>query len=657
MNKVKIPEANWLNTIKVYDLFGKRFIIPDYQRGYRWNRKQVHDLLRDIQDFPIEHEDNWYCIQPLVVKPLAENEDEIKTKLATLLKKEEITLADIRKYLSQEHVYEVIDGQQRLTTLFILFQYLEQQSFFSIVYATRPESESYLHNIFKPDNPISCEKYIDFYHMNEVKEEIEKWFQTECQEKEVFKRKLHHVRFIWYETNPEEDAIEVFERLNIGKIALTNAELIKALFLNRYNFSQENDRFNLRQHEIALVWDRIECTLQNDEFWLFIHDEKWNHPTRIDFLFEIIHQRDKLDLQAMLGLNDDDYTKRLGNDKDCTFRYFYEYLHTSNNTNIAIQKCWDQVTTLFHILEEWYVDIKLYHYIGFLVEVQGEKKILIDLIDEWLSKDSETLLPKTKEQFTIKITERIKEYFRKKTLKSLRYGTPGIADALLLHNLQTVVLQNCSYECEQRYGMTVFYRFPFHLYKKERSIENKGWNVEHIDSASTNTLENIKEQKDWIKTAFMEMNNVQKEYFKDRVLSFLKIPDKFQELHDDINNILETDKDCLEENENVNINEKYAIWNLALLDSSTNKSYKNAIFPAKRRSIIGRDKGERYVIDDELNITTAPASITFIPPCTKNAFLKYYTPDSNNILTWSKHDAKLYLEDIKRVLKPFIKAE
>ena len=159
MNKVKIPEANWLNTIKVYDLFGKRFIIPDYQRGYRWNRKQVHDLLRDIQDFPIEHEDNWYCIQPLVVKPLAENEDEIKTKLATLLKKEEITLADIRKYLSQEHVYEVIDGQQRLTTLYILFQYLEQQSFFSIVYATRPESESYLHNIFKPDNPISCEKY------------------------------------------------------------------------------------------------------------------------------------------------------------------------------------------------------------------------------------------------------------------------------------------------------------------------------------------------------------------------------------------------------------------------------------------------------------------------------------------------------------------
>lgn len=80
---------------------------------------------------------------------------------------------------------------------------------------------------------------------------------------------------------------------------------------------------------------------------------------------------------------------------------------------------------MFHILEEWYVDIKLYHYIGFLVEVQGEKKILIDLIDEWLSKDSETLLPKTKEQFTIKITERIKEYFRKKTLKSLRYGTPG----------------------------------------------------------------------------------------------------------------------------------------------------------------------------------------------------------------------------------------
>lgn len=52
---------------KTNELLGMNFYIPSYQRGYRWTEQQVKDLLNDIDEFKQEG-DNWYCLQPLVVK-------------------------------------------------------------------------------------------------------------------------------------------------------------------------------------------------------------------------------------------------------------------------------------------------------------------------------------------------------------------------------------------------------------------------------------------------------------------------------------------------------------------------------------------------------------------------------------------------------------
>lgn len=43
------------------------FFIPDYQRGYRWTRQQVEDLLNDILEFSQKENADIYCLQPLVV--------------------------------------------------------------------------------------------------------------------------------------------------------------------------------------------------------------------------------------------------------------------------------------------------------------------------------------------------------------------------------------------------------------------------------------------------------------------------------------------------------------------------------------------------------------------------------------------------------------
>lgn len=81
-------------------LLDKKFFIPSYQRGYRWTEQQVKELLYDIDEFANSRpqEGEFYCLQPLVVKKMSDSECE-------------------KFQLEDSPWYEVVDGQQRLTTL------------------------------------------------------------------------------------------------------------------------------------------------------------------------------------------------------------------------------------------------------------------------------------------------------------------------------------------------------------------------------------------------------------------------------------------------------------------------------------------------------------------------------------------------------------
>ena len=104
--------------------------------------------------------------------------------------------------------------------------------------------------------------------------------------------------------------------------------------------------------------------------------------------------------------------------------------------------------------------------------------------------------------------------------------------------------------------------------------------------------------------------------------------------------------------------EKNRIWNYTLLDRSTNRSYGNAIFPAKRRVIISKDKGQRIVIPQfssrgkkwELKEPISDIS-SFVPPCTKQVFLKYYSPTIADNNYWTITDAEAYQRDIQECIK------
>jgi uncharacterized protein with ParB-like and HNH nuclease domain len=225
-----------LETKLVGSIQGK-FFIPSFQRGYRWGSDEVTRLLDDIYS----NGEKNYCLQPIVLR---RNGD----------------------------VFELIDGQQRLTTIFLIYKYMNISSAgffdepkFSLVYETRQKSELFLQSIdleLKDDN-------IDFWFMCDAFEKIESWFAEKTKKStlsNINKYFDENVKIIWYEVAEDEDGIALFERLNIGKIPLTSAELVKAMFLNQ-DSNPEMSRG--KQEEISLQWDNIERELHKDSLWYF----------------------------------------------------------------------------------------------------------------------------------------------------------------------------------------------------------------------------------------------------------------------------------------------------------------------------------------------------------------------------------------------------
>lgn len=605
-------KENKIGLKSVEELLGMKFFIPSYQRGYRWTEQQVTELLNDISEFD-NSKDGFYCLQPLVVK---KREHNILSKIKT----EAQSIDDVEKLLKGE--WEVIDGQQRLTTIFIILSCMKKEGLYSLEYETRKDSATFLENI----EDSQKEENIDYYHIARAKDVVQAWL-SKNQANALAEKLLSNVRFIWYES-VDEDPIKVFTRLNIGKISLTNAELIKALFLNRSNFiTPNNEQARLRQQEIASEWDKIEYELQDDEFWLFLHNEGYDRPTRIDFIFDLICQQDSLRLEK-------EKTAAIGTDEYKTFRYFYEYFKRKDS-NITL--CWREVKTYYQVFKEWYDDLQLYHYVGYLIAQADEKLNVATLMQEWKKgQDKNSFVSYLKGKIRKTTSARTVEHQYKEDGSDKRNCRP----ILLFHNIQTVINQNHARQNNSKYQVGAFYKFPFHLYKLEK------WDVEHINSSTENPEEDPASQKEWLLNMYLSAENETQEkikrYFETKDESTQKA------LFEDIKKIFPQQKEWTPA-------EKNKIWNYALLDSSTNRSYGNAIFSGKRRVIIGKDKGKLIPIptikDGKWTLAEeSDAKSSFVPPCTKQVFMKYYSPAVNHSNYWTTADAKAYEEDIKKCL-------
>jgi hypothetical protein len=566
------------------------FFIPDYQRGYRWKDTQVENLLDDLYSFyennnSSDNKDEFYCLQPVVVK---KNND--------IQKNEDL----------EGNWFEVIDGQQRLTTIYLILHYLNnidnnRDINFSLDYETRLNFVDHIDDLTSLDKSKKYEDNIDYFNIHKAYQCINNWFEDKKEEfnAENFKESvvLKKAKFIWYQVEQDVESIDIFTRINIGKIPLTNAELIKALFLGEVKAREESDMRNkeveLKRLEIAKEWDQIEYTLQNDQFWYFIYSGDEDYDTRIEYIFDLIQEKEEKD--------EDYYT-------------FYEFNKELDKN--SIDDVWLKIKQYFQKLNDWYNNRLTYHYIGYLVN-EGES---IDVIIE-ASK------LKTKIEFEDYLIKKIKstiEIKGNKTIENLEYGIDNriIKKILLLFNIQTLLEHDDSRS-----------RFPFDLYK------NQNWDLEHIHSIQEEMPQKKNHQKEWLKEV--------EEYLPDKPNGDLaeEIEDfngsnrnmNFENLYNKILGAFNNKDSSKTDHETFSIND---ISNLTLLDPQTNRGYGNAPFPVKRKTIIKKDRTER-----------------FIPVCTKNVFLKYYSDDVKHVEYWNEKDSEDYLVEIKETLTDFIDSE
>ncbi len=622
-----------IKLIRIKEILNMNFFIPDYQRGYRWEPQQALDLLNDIEEFSNKADrgdEEIYCIQPLVVKK--RDEEELFNKIHDEAK----SLSEVENLLKNRS-WDVVDGQQRLTTIFIILSILNSKSF-SIEYQTRDGSSDALKKL----NSMSDEEKksnIDYYHMKNVYDKASEWLGNHSGISDKFRDVLmNNVCFIWYEIPETDDAITVFTRLNIGKIPLTDAELIKALFLNNSHYKCSNNYLENKRSEIAMQWDEIEFSLQNDEFWLFIHGKEYSKPTRIDFIFDLICGKNAFGI----GRKD-----KIGNDEHKTFRYFLEaFDEYSKADGWVCETAWKEVRKYYQIFNEWYHDYRLYHYVGFVID---QNILRIDnLTKEWDKHN--------KEEFVDYLRSKIKEKvftekgWTKETLKEYRFDEDKkqndssnknknkreCLSILLLHNVETIIQQNLERIEKAEYKLPDFTKFPFHLFKSEK------WDVEHIRPASGDDFSHETDKNLFLKLSINYIDDKETIDWIDNYFSRNgeKGRKSFSDIFERIVNLNDTLTDS----------EKNRIWNFTLLDASTNREYQNAIFPIKRAFIANKENGYKTTYKEEtyeiVPDKEGKREIAFIPPCTKNVFVKFYTSVPETLTSWTKKDAEAYYADI-----------
>lgn len=613
------------------------FEIPSFQRGYRWERKQVEDLLDDIYSFSL-NEQTSYFLQPLVIKKANDK-------------------------------WEILDGQQRLTTmLLILMKVISRvneddrdeyiQSLYDITYKIRPELD------FK--NP-DFKKTIDGFYLAEAKGTIDRWFEKkkkahislssfqDCLLDPTGKKK---VKFIWYaisRDSSELNSINVFNRLNKGKIGLTSSELIKALFVLDFEERDTNEngvKDETASDQLVMTWNEMERKFQDDKFWFFISNDKYNVQTRIDLLFDFLTEKPSFA------------------DSDYSYRKFQNLFDACHSGSIALDDIWQKkgITSMANAWKEikktydklisWFEENSYYHYVGFLVSqrstpieisssLQQAKAEKLDSVPgyEWTKSDNIAHLKKL-------ITNKFKRQGKVLTIPEidkLEYSNKD--DTLLRRLLLLFNIELCIKTGNQR--------FKFDKFKTE------DWDIEHVDSQNNSCLQKPEDRINWLRDIclILQKENADSTIAKElrssgesMLAAFDKIPEGERKFSDElyfsyyerVNKYFSFDQgagDKSVDDVDLSKKDKNNINNLTLLNSAINRSYKDAPFPFKRYYILNQDKNGSF----------------FIPIGTRNLFMKYYSSENVSapldLLRWNEKDKQSYLGFIHSIVDPYFPAE
>ncbi len=546
------------------------FFIPSYQRGYRWTTDEVTKLLDDIW----ESAGQPYSLQPIVVQRKKDGDGWI-----------------------------LIDGQQRLTTLWLLLRFMRKGDVsYTLEYATRPGSEKYLQEL----DPAQAKQNIDYFHIHQAHATITHWFthklgvtRQQILIDEIFRFLSTSVRVIWYEIPEDEQPIPLFTRLNQGRIPLTDAELIKAVLLTHVEQAKPG-----RETEVAAQWDGIERDLQRDEIWAFAA-----HPSR--------HGADAQGTRIDLLLDTLAHKPASGARRYHSFDAWQEQAKTQKQLDL-----WDAVVALHAQILGWFEEPRLYNKIGFLVACGTP----IGSILGWAQGTDGQSAP-AKSAFEALLNQRIRAALQadiNDDLDALHYESrvdyEKLQRILLLFNIAT---------CRGR--------FPF-----EHHV-GQAWSLEHIHAQQAQKLNRVEQWNTWLQAHRQALQTIQTEHNAAAIAPLLAaintaLPTVHTRQFDQEQFNALAGGILLALNNGVAEEADHSLANLALLQHGANAALSNAVFEVKRQRVLDMDKRGDY-----------------IPAATRNVFLKYYTPaDKLQPHFWGEDDKTAYLAHIKTTLTAYL---
>lgn len=605
--------------ITLKDLFSTEhyFIIPNYQRGYKWSQDNINVLLYDINSI-YENDKKEHCLHNLTV---------------------------IKNKKNNAEYIEVIDGQQRLTTIFLIFNYLKYKYNglninYTLDYQIRWETKHFLDNklndvikkITKEEYEESKELFErikntkitngnyestynkqDIYFICNALFSIDKWFNDNPNNNII--KNCDKIYFYEHDlTNRQIKGETIFANLNSGKIDLTDIELIKAdLIINISNQKLINNNdvlINEIRSNIGRLWDEMEIWLSEDKVWFWITNgnNSKNYINKLHILFELLLGEEKDKKEDMYDI----YKKQL--------------------KKMSYEDILEKIKYYYYAIKNWYYDNDFYHLVGIAIGIGIKLKDIIELSKY-----------KTKNKFIEKLIEDIKSKINIYTWHKKIYVGDYYYNDLNYYDtgdsIKQIFLLLNALEGFSNDHFNDSFRYRFDLHHKQK------WSIEHILPQNPNK-ENIEH---YLKDLILYLINMSNKQYNESInnIQNKNIKNLIEECRDEkeinelkINEFIKNNKDYKSIRDAIdNLGFIHSIGNLALLDKNTNSAFSNSIFKYKRDVLIKKITNE----------------CGFIPPLTLKIFSKNFDGADREKEYWTHNDFEKYTEYQKNKLEVFFK--
>lgn len=581
--------------------------IPDYQRGYEWGENNVRLLLEDLKKFL----DKIY---------ISDTDKFLDDKLFYCLQHITIISKDNGEY------YNVVDGQQRLTTIAIILAYLGKADLLKgkLKYSSREDTGEFLNNeiftrkYWEQNDKEEDVKHKDEFYIRAAANMVQTWDKEQTwnsnQRKRYIEILLNRTKLIVNVVSGNEEMI--FANINGAKAELDGADLLRAVQIThsskeKYEITHSDNSNEVNEYRVkmGMLLDEINnwCGQKDVRTFLgrFLKDDSFDKSGFNEKLYPINY------LYRMM------YEMHPDNNMPFEFRFFeYGLDIKGNGVGDDNWEMYIELKRIYGFVRDWYESDEIYHYLSYLFSNFKSKVNFVAIYKTWENSKGKlsfiTELKKEISKYILEIYSSDGENNEEPAKEKLKNDLANLSFSWY-HNKESLVkiliLLDVIYSCKSKYRLPINY------------FVSKGEDIEHIGCQTPNE-EDLNNREKWLEY-IKKLNDYKFDIDKGRLDEWWEKLLKEQEVIDDVTS------NIIDELNSYGLN---SIGNLVLLHSSQNRSYRNASFNTKKSIIIEDYYNDKYSIR----------------PYTLKAF------SSNHTSMWTLEDIKKSTETLANDIIDFL---